>query len=120
MTAAWQSYPGAPDPGARICTLAEIGAAGVFPAYVAGFGILVLYRRGAVSGFVNACPHQYLPLDHRASDILTDDGARLVCSNHDATFDADSGAGIGGHGIGCNLDPIPLEIKDGTVLIART
>jgi len=43
----------------------------------------------------------------------------LICSNHDAVFDAETGEGLGGHGQGCQLDPVPLETVGGRIFIAK-
>ena len=110
MTTAWQSYPGAPVPGTRICHLHDIPDAGLLPVEIGGFGLLVVRQARDVHAFVNACPHQYLPLDYRGPSILSADGARLICSNHEAHFEIMTGEGLGGLVQGCNLDMVPLTL----------
>ena len=121
MSNAWQSYPGAPVPGTRICHLDDVADAGLLPVEIGGFGLLVLRQARDVRAFVNACPHQYLPLDYRSGSILSADGARLICSNHEANFDAVTGEGLGGLVQGCNLDmvPVTLDRKD-DILVGET
>lgn len=110
MSDAWRSYPGAPRPGASLCLLDDIPDPGTKAIDLSGFSIL-LWRSGPeVLAYVNACPHQYLPLTHRAERVLSADGTKLICSNHDAVFDARTGAGLGGYGHGCELDPVPVTI----------
>lgn len=115
----WTDYASAPPPGTPVCRAVEIGGAetrevtserGAFP--------LVLVRTGGeVRAYVNACPHQFLPLDHRGPRILSADGSLLMCSNHGAMFDAATGEGVAGEGLGCALDPVPLDLRDGRLVI---
>lgn len=114
---AWTDYSSAPDPGTPVAPLSQIGGAttlmltgerGDFP--------LLLVRVGdRVHGYVNACPHQYLPLDYRGPRILSADGARLMCTGHGAQFDAATGAPVSG--ADCALDPVPLVVQGDLVLI---
>jgi len=53
---------------------------------------MIIWRRAdGVRGFVNRCPHLFLPLETFPDRFLTADGEALVCSAHGAMFDA------GGH-----------------------
>ncbi|MGK9232842.1 Rieske (2Fe-2S) protein [Inquilinus limosus] len=81
------------------------------------FSMLLVRRGGAVRAFLDACPHAFLPLTWRGRSVLSADGQRLVCSNHFAEFDADSGSPISGPA-DCGLDPIPVRVEaDGTVVM---
>lgn len=117
MSGAWRDLPFAPAPGARVCEVAEMDMP-VRGFDLDGFALLIVRTAGTLKGFVNACPHQHLPLDWRGSNILSADGTVLRCSNHEAGFDAATGRGIDGFGDGCALDPIPLIEVDGVILIA--
>ncbi|WP_172328223.1 Rieske 2Fe-2S domain-containing protein [Mangrovicoccus sp. HB161399] len=113
----WTDYSSAPPAGTQVCALADLdrvqaltvdSAAGQFP--------LLLVRDGAgLRAFVNACPHQYLPLDYQGGNILSADGTRLMCTAHGAMFDAVTGAAD--LVAPCGLDPVPLQLEDGMVLI---
>lgn len=113
----WRSYPGAPVPGTPVCALADIQTIGTKSVELAGYPLLLVRGAAGLRGFVNACPHQFLPLDWRSDNVLSPDGKRLRCSNHDAGFDAASGEGIDGHGAGCALDPVPLAIQADMIVI---
>ena len=117
MTDAWKSYPGAPQEGAVICDLAQAAEDGTTCLEVDGFPILLLRHGGELRAFVNACPHQYLPLDHKSDRLLSADGTRIRCSNHSAGFDALTGEGVEGLGLGACLDPVPVSISRGQVII---
>ena len=114
---AWTDYATAPAPGTYICDLRTIGAvtalsvrseAGAFPLLLAQDGDELL-------AYVNACPHQYLPLDYRSDRLVSADGTMLMCSAHGARFDILTGAAVAG--ADCGLDPVPVAVVDGTVVI---
>ena len=116
MCEGWKIYRSAPSNGALVCSADSIpdasfksvvvmSAAGTFP-------ILVFKTGNAVHAFVNACPHQYLPLDHRGDSILSADGTVIRCTNHGAGFCVSTGHGVEGLGIGQQLDAVPVRIDD--------
>ncbi len=112
----WRAWPRAPAPGTPICPRDAV--AGVHSVDLNGFPVLLVEGKAGLRAFVNACPHQYLPLDYQGSRILSGDGGRLICSSHSATFDADTGDVLGGPAEEC-LEPVPLMLRDGQILIAE-
>lgn len=120
MSEAWRSYSGAPESGTVLCPSADVADGHtkclVLRSDGKEFPLLLIRRDGIVRGFVNACPHQYLPLNYRSDEILSPDGTRLLCTAHDAMFDAESGtclsAGLDG------LDAVPVaDDGNGNVVI---
>ncbi|MDR6264812.1 MULTISPECIES: Rieske 2Fe-2S domain-containing protein [Rhodobacterales] len=107
MTLDWTDFPDAPAAGTPLCADNALGR-GVTALTLGEFPVLVLKDDGGTRAFVNACPHQFLPLDSRG-DVLGADGTRLICTNHDAVFDAQTGQGVSGFGLNCALSPIPLK-----------
>lgn len=115
---AWTDYSTAPASGTRVCDLDTVGTVtalsvdtekGAFP--------MILARDGEqVRAYVNACPHQYLPLNYRGDQLLSADGRMLLCTAHGARFDLSNGEAI--DGADCGLDPVPVAIVEGTVVIA--
>lgn len=122
MPQAWQQYRSAPEPGTRVVEAEALPAPGhlglTLEGARGGFPLLVVrLDDGAFRAYVNACPHQYLPLNQRGPRVLSEDGERLRCTNHDAAFSARTGEGTGGLGLGCALDPVPLRQEDGWLVI---
>lgn len=118
MSDAWTHYSGAPAVGTRICPLADVPEQGALSIDLDGFPILILRARGTLSAFVNACPHQYLPLDFMGDRLLSTDGTTIRCTNHEAGFDAETGEGVEGFGLGCELDAFPVRADgDGYLVI---
>ena len=68
--------------------------------------------------YVNACPHQYMPLNYQG-DKLISPIRPCRCTMHGAGFSVETGEGVEGLGIGECLDPVPVAIADGTVRIAQ-
>jgi nitrite reductase/ring-hydroxylating ferredoxin subunit len=116
MRDAWKSYRSAPGNGALVCSADSVADAGfksvVVTSATGTFPILVFKRGNAVHAFVNACPHQYLPLDHRGNSILSADGTVVRCTNHGAGFCISTGQGVEGLGIDHQLDAVPVCIDD--------
>nr|WP_163502938.1 Rieske 2Fe-2S domain-containing protein [Halomonas socia] len=122
MHDAWKAYRSAPASGTRLLPAAELAAVTTRSLTLDGengrFPLLLVGLADGPRAYVNACPHQYLPLDQRGSRILSQDGQTLRCTNHDASFLARSGKGSGGLGEGCALDPVPLAVDaDGWLVI---
>jgi nitrite reductase/ring-hydroxylating ferredoxin subunit len=123
MSDDWKSYKNAPAGGTVICAASHIGPDMVKSIVVetghGGFPILLVRSHAGLRAYVNACPHQYLPLDYRGKNILSADGKRLRCTNHDAAFCVATGAGMEGLGIGGRLDAVPICVDDsGQIVIA--
>lgn len=118
MTLQWADIPGAPPPGTPLCLLADIPQSEALSVDLAGFPALVLRVNGGLRAYVNMCPHQFLPLDHRASDVRSTDGARLICSNHEAVFSAEDGTGLSGFALGCALSKIRIRDDGVQVFVA--
>ncbi|WP_210347012.1 Rieske 2Fe-2S domain-containing protein [Bradyrhizobium sp. CCBAU 53351] len=111
---AWKSYRGAPAEGAILCEAVDIGEGSLKSIKFgpADFPVLIVRSAGTLVAYVNACPHQYLPLDHRGSNVLSADGAVLRCTNHSAGFRVRDGVGVEGLGQDCVLDAIPIVVDD--------
>jgi len=118
MTLDWTDFPHAPAPGTVLCQFAAVAEGALLSLELNGFPVLVIARDGVVHAYVNACPHQFLPLDLRGADILSADGAHLLCTNHTAMFRIETGAGVAGEGLGCALSLIPVVVEGENVVIA--
>ena len=74
----------------------------------------MLVRHGdVVTAFVDLCPHQWLPLTFKGNNIFTDDGSEIVCSNHQAHFNATDGKPLSGPvDPDCGLSAIPVSVDE--------
>jgi nitrite reductase/ring-hydroxylating ferredoxin subunit len=82
------------------------------------FSMFVVRRGGAVYGYLNICPHYSLPLNYRAGQFLSDDGNRIRCTMHFSEFRIEDGCGVAGAGEGCWLDPVPVHVENGMIVIS--
>lgn len=117
MTDAWKSYARAPEPGRRICAAAEAPAHGAKCFDLDGFPLLLVRVGEGLKAYVNACPHQYLPFDHKGDRISSADGRVIRCTSHGAGFSAETGEGVEGLGLGLALDPVPVSLRGDEVAI---
>jgi nitrite reductase/ring-hydroxylating ferredoxin subunit len=111
---AWRSYASTPAIGAAVMRGADLDAP--TPVMVGDFPLIVLRTGGGLRAYVNACPHQFLPLDHHGNAIVSADGSRLMCTVHGAQFTAEDGAGVAGPGLGCALEPVPVHEDAGGMI----
>jgi nitrite reductase/ring-hydroxylating ferredoxin subunit len=118
MSDSWKSYRGAPADGTILCEADDIAEGSVKSIKLspAAFPILIVRSAGVLAAYVNACPHQYLPLDHRGDNVLSADGTVLRCTNHSAGFRVQDGVGVEGLGLNCGLDPIPPVVDSGGLI----
>ncbi len=121
MSDSWKSWSGAPAPGSMLCPRSDISDGGSLCLLQDEFPIVLVRKGDAVKAYVNACPHQYLPLNHRGDRLLSSDGSILRCTNHNAGFSSDTGEGVEGLGIGGCLDVIPVTVdRNDQIVICET
>jgi nitrite reductase/ring-hydroxylating ferredoxin subunit len=75
----------------------------------------VVRHCGKVHGYLNRCAHVAMELDWREGEFFDSGSEHLICSTHGATYDAASGACLGGP---CGKSPLvalELEERDGKV-----
>ena len=103
-----------------LCHLDDLpdgGARGFPPAPGSFTGLFALRRGERVQVWVNACPHLGTPLDWAPDRFLSRDGTRFVCSTHGAQFRLDDGLCLRGPCEGDRLEAVPVEVRDGNVLV---
>lgn len=114
--------PARPAPGAVLCRVDDIpepGAKGFrFREGEALFAGFVIRKDGAVRGFVDSCPHAGWPLSMLDDRYFTRDKAFLLCAGHGALFRPDDGECVAGPCLGRTLEPWPVTVREGEVVIA--
>ncbi|KGJ08598.1 (2Fe-2S)-binding protein [Paracoccus versutus] len=115
---AWTDYSSAPAAGTPVCAEAQVE--GILSLSVTtdrgSFPMLVVRVGDELLAYVNACPHQYLPLDYRGDQLVSADGTKLMCTAHGACFDIRSGDVV--EGADCGLDAVPVSVRDGIIVIS--
>ena len=72
-----------------------------------GESYLVVHHDGAERVFTTRCPHRRLPLDRGGHVLFSPDRKWLVCGNHGAKFDPQTGKCIAGPCAGKFLSQLP-------------
>jgi nitrite reductase/ring-hydroxylating ferredoxin subunit len=94
------------------------GAAKGFPPPPGGFTGLVAIRQGGdIFFYVNSCPHLGTPLEWTPDRFLSHDSSLIVCATHGAEFRIADGACLRGPCFGECLEPVVIQIKDGTIFV---
>lgn len=70
-----------------------------------------------VYAYLNECAHAGLELDWLPGEFFDADGLYLVCSAHGALYDPRDGNCLGGPCRGAGLVPVPVEERDGMVIL---
>jgi nitrite reductase/ring-hydroxylating ferredoxin subunit len=83
------------------------------------FSMFVVRRGDRVFGYLNICPHYSSRLNCREEQFLNGDGTRIQCSAHFAEFRIEDGYGLAGAAEGCWLDPVPVHVSDGMIVISH-
>jgi nitrite reductase/ring-hydroxylating ferredoxin subunit len=118
----WRTRPRAPLPGTVLGPLDSI-ADGDAKEFIFGrgttvFSMFVVRRGESVFGYLNICPHYSSPLNHRAGQFLNESRSRIRCTMHFAEFSIEDGFGVAGAAQNCWLDPVPVHVKDGQMVIS--
>jgi nitrite reductase/ring-hydroxylating ferredoxin subunit len=74
--------------------------------------------RTEVRAYVNRCPHVGHPLNLRPHAFLSPDGSLILCSSHGALFEKLTGYCVAGPCAGKVLQPVPLKVESGFVMLA--
>jgi nitrite reductase/ring-hydroxylating ferredoxin subunit len=116
----WRERHDAPAPGTELCTLDDLAhdVPRVFTFGTAwnAFEMIVVRTADGTHAYVNVCAHQALPLNIGARVRIADQ--RFLCDHHHAEFRFSDGRCVAGVCEGLSLSRIPLEVRDGRVLIA--
>jgi nitrite reductase/ring-hydroxylating ferredoxin subunit len=109
-----------PEPTRELCRIEDIpdgGARGFPPPPGAFVGLFALRHGARVLVYVNSCPHLGISLDWAPDRFLSNDGSRIVCATHGAEFTIEDGECLRGPCFGERLEQVPVELKDGAVLV---
>ncbi|WP_245651227.1 Rieske (2Fe-2S) protein [Paramagnetospirillum marisnigri] len=95
-----------PDPGAR-----------EFKVMLGGEKrrIFVVRQGDEVFGYVNSCPHVGAPLNIEDDAFLDIFKTSILCANHFALFEIETGLCVRGPCNGRRLEAVPLEVVDGEI-----
>ena len=76
-----------------------------------GQSIVLVKKDGALHAFVNWCPHLGIELNFMPDQFLDGDNAFIMCANHGALFEIDTGHCVSGPCGGDALIKVEHEIR---------
>jgi nitrite reductase/ring-hydroxylating ferredoxin subunit len=98
-----------PDPGAREFRVTKDGEK---------LRIFVVRKGDAVWAYVNSCPHVGAPLNVDDDKFLDIFQTSILCANHFALFEIETGFCVRGPCNGRRLQPFAVRVADGQVVPA--
>ena len=102
-----------------LCALAELADPGAKGFEIERDGrrvrIFVVRRGRQVFGYVNSCPHVGVPLNKDEDKFLDLFQTSILCANHFALFEIETGLCVRGPCIGRSLRPFPVRVENGLV-----
>jgi nitrite reductase/ring-hydroxylating ferredoxin subunit len=101
--------------------LAEGQSRGFDPWHEGRDTVLLVRHRGAVFGWLDACPHHGgTPLAWRKDAYLNAAGDRIVCAAHGAQFDIETGVCTLGPCLGQRLQPVAVVVRGDDIHLQET
>ena len=79
--------------------------------------VLIVRKNDKLFGYINSCPHIGAPLDIRPGKFLSSDKKHILCSNHGALFEINTGYCVFGPCQGKYLEPVETMIEGKSVII---
>ena len=117
----WRLRPRAPAIGTVVAPLDAVpdrqGREFLFGRGSAAFSMFVVRHGEMVRGYLNLCPHFSLKLNQRGDEFVNADGSLIRCTMHFAEFRIEDGLCIAGACEGSFLDPVPVTIHNGQIVI---
>jgi nitrite reductase/ring-hydroxylating ferredoxin subunit len=83
-------------------------------------GFVVVGSDGAPRAYVNRCPHVPYPLDFGDGEVLDHDRKTIVCANHGARFDGDTGRCVWGPARGRGLEALAIALDGDAWVVTIT
>ena len=72
---------------------------------------------GQFRAYINSCRHMVTPLDFVRYQFFTEDGSRLMCATHGATYEPDTGLCVEGPCKGLSLHALPVVVERGGIVV---
>lgn len=108
--------------GKRLCDLRDLSegkALGFDPYHEGRDSIFVVKVDGAIRAYRNSCPHLQVPMEYRKDRFLSADHRQIVCYAHNARFLPESGLCVYGPCLGQSLEPVPVKVEMGLLLLVE-
>ena len=111
-----------PPAGSVLCRLEDVPSPGAkgfeFSNGDTPFRGFVVRRGEELFGYLDVCPHSGWPLAVRDERRLTRERDLLICTVHGALFRIEDGVCVAGPCEARALEPWPVTVRDGAVVVA--
>lgn len=101
----------------QLCHYSDIAESHSKGFTVEGTSCIAVKKEGTLFVYRNECPHLSIPLEHMPDQFLDSQQAYIICSNHGALFEIQTGLCISGPCVNSSLKSIPFEIQNNCVHI---
>jgi len=81
--------------------------------------LFIVRNNSQITVFKNSCPHTQGPLDWSPDQFLDVDSKYIMCANHGALFEMDTGLCIYGPCKKQSLTAIPFKIENNAVYLTK-
>lgn len=102
-----------------VCKTSDIPVDGAKEVFVDGQGIVIASRDGQLFAYANWCPHLGIELNFSPDEFMDSDNHFLMCANHGALFEVESGNCVSGPCSGQNLKPVKLTVEGDSILLGE-
>lgn len=100
-----------------VCAASELEEDQARGIEIDGKSIVLVKKDGQVHAYLNWCPHLGIELNFMPDQFLDSDNAFLMCANHGALFEIDSGHCLSGPCSGDALMKIDVNIEGDQILL---
>jgi len=100
-----------------VCAISELEEDQARGIEIDGKSVVLVKKDGQVHAYLNWCPHLGIELNFMPDQFLDSDNAFLMCANHGALFDIDSGHCLSGPCSGDALMKIDVNIEGDQILL---
>jgi nitrite reductase/ring-hydroxylating ferredoxin subunit len=115
--------PARPGPGTVLAREQELAVGQAkclhFEGGEARFSLILIRLETGVAAYENSCPHARFPLEKLNGEVIVQEGRYVVCAAHGASFRAKDGAFVAGPGDGRGLQPFPIAVEDGLIIVGQ-
>jgi nitrite reductase/ring-hydroxylating ferredoxin subunit len=101
-----------------LCKIADIGQSGkevCVKLNSKAVYIMLFPYAGTIRAFINICPHQGMPLNQAPDKFMFSGEGFLMCAQHGARFELDTGKCVGGACRGANLQIVSVTLEGDSV-----
>ena len=102
-----------------VCKTTEIPVDGAKEIFVDGKGVVIVSRDGQFYAYANWCPHLGIELNFMPDQFMDSDNHFLMCANHGALFEVESGSCVSGPCSGDHLKPVSLSVEGDDILLGE-